>query len=198
MEVSPYSSSMNPVQSGASGNVGNVGSAGTMGNMGSMGNMGNMGSMGSMGNMGSMESMGNMGNVGSMSTMAPKPESKPMKKWPSTSPAMAGKGKGMMPTAHQSKSGKSMAPEAMAGKTTENTLHCPPTQGGTIYDPQSVNVQHIYKPVIVKHIHQMHTIRKTHYIYEHQHFYPHTMSETCDERHYDVQCEKPFFPKPHC
>ncbi|WP_010631926.1 CotD family spore coat protein [Sporolactobacillus vineae] len=84
------------------------------------------------------------------------------------------------------------------GSVTGNTLHCPPTQAGAVYDPQDVNVQDIYKPVIVRHIHPMHTRIRTHYIYEHQHFYPHTMSQCCDERHINVQCGHPCFPKPHC
>jgi hypothetical protein len=171
MEVSPYSNNPIPVNPGNMGNVGNMGNA------------------------------GNMSNAGAISPMPSpkpqfKPEYKPAFKCPSTK-AMApgkGKGKGAMPTPYGPQAGAGAA----AGKTTENTLHCPPTQGGTVYDPQTVNVQHIYKPVIVKHIHQLHTIRKTHYIFEHQHYYPHTLSETCDECHYNVQCGKPCFPKPHC
>lgn len=77
-------------------------------------------------------------------------------------------------------------------------LQCPPTQAGAIYDPQSVNVEDVYKPVIVQHIHPMHTEIRTHYVYEHQHYYPQSVSHTCDERHYDVQCGRPCFPKPHC
>ncbi|MDF2911016.1 MAG: hypothetical protein K0Q56_1897 [Sporolactobacillus laevolacticus] len=150
----------------------------------------NPGNVGNIGNVGNVGNAGNVANVGAISPMpATKPEYKPAYKFPSPG---KGKGKGAMPSPYGPKAGVG------AGKVTENTLHCPPTQGGTIYDPESVNVQHIYKPVIVKHIHKMRTVRKTHYIYEHQHYYPHTMSETCDERHYDVQCEKPFFPKPYC
>jgi hypothetical protein len=84
------------------------------------------------------------------------------------------------------------------GQVTGNTLHCPPIQTGAVYDPQDIDVQDIYKPVIVRHIHPMHTLIRTHYIYEHQHFYPHTMSQCCDERHINVPCGRPCFPKPHC
>lgn len=90
------------------------------------------------------------------------------------------------------------APVTGKGPFAGNTLHCPPTQAGDMFDPQSVNVQDIYKPVIVRHIHPMHTQIRTHYIYEHQHYYPHTVSQCCDERHINVQCGCPCFPKPHC
>ncbi|MDD9148099.1 MULTISPECIES: CotD family spore coat protein [unclassified Sporolactobacillus] len=89
-------------------------------------------------------------------------------------------------------------PTALPAACPSNELHCPPKQGGSFYDPASVNVEHVYKPVIVQHIHPTHTRIMTHYIYEHQHYYPHTLSQTCDECHYDVQCGRPCFPKPHC
>ncbi|MFT8318943.1 MAG: CotD family spore coat protein [Sporolactobacillus sp.] len=90
-----------------------------------------------------------------------------------------------------------MAPApAMSGRP--DVLHCPPQQGGSFSDPQTVQIQDIYKPIIVQHIHPMHTQVRTHYIYEHQHFYPHTMSQTCDSCHRHVQCGRPCFPQPHC
>ncbi|GAY77309.1 hypothetical protein NBRC111894_2863 [Sporolactobacillus inulinus] len=153
-------------------------------------NLPNMGNLGPAGNMGNV---GNMGNI-SNSAAAPKPDFKPDFKpnfKPGFKPVGKGKGKGAYPMAG-AKAG------AAPGKTIENTLNCPPTSGGTVYDPMTVNVQHIFKPVIVRHIHRLHTVRKTHYVFEHQHFYPHTMSETCDEKHYNVQCGKPCFPAPHC
>ncbi|MCL1632253.1 spore coat protein [Sporolactobacillus sp. CPB3-1] len=178
MEVSPYSNSFNPVNPSNLGNAGHVAPA------------------------------GNWNNPTAVSpSTAPKPEysagMKPVNKpaykpayKPSTAPAFSAKGKGAVPTPYGPSAGSGKAPSA--GKSFENSINCPPAQGGTVYDPETVNVQHIFKPVIVQHIHRLHTIRKTHYIYEHQHFYPHTLSETCDERHYDVQCGKPCFPKPHC
>ncbi|MCO7125051.1 CotD family spore coat protein [Sporolactobacillus shoreicorticis] len=193
MEVSPYSNQ--PV----SGNIGNVG------NVGSVGNWSNAGISPVSNPVHEFKPEYKPAEYKPEYKPAEyKPEYKPVEYKPEYKPASKcstapigypGKGKGG--SAPYGKAG-GVAPGAAAGKTTENTLHCPPAQGGTVYDPQTVNVQHIYKPVIVKHIHQLHTIRKTHYIYEHQHYYPHTLSETCDERHYDVQCGKPCFPKPHC
>lgn len=129
------------------------------------------------------------------------PGIKPVAKMPNWNPAPA-----VSPVAANkpviSPYGKSPVGGMFAGKgpapIAGNTLHCPPSQAGAVYDPQSVNVQDIYKPVIVQHIHPMHTEIRTHYIYEHQHYYPHTMSQCCDERHVDVQCGRPCFPKPHC
>ncbi|MFT8312197.1 MAG: CotD family spore coat protein [Sporolactobacillus sp.] len=182
MEVSPYSNQ--PV----SGNMGNVGNVSNTGNIGNWGNAGPVSPLPSPTH-----------EYKSENKPAYKPEFKSASKCSTAPMSFPSKGKGKGGYApYGNVAGAGTAPGAAAGKTTENTLHCPPTQGGTVYDPQTVNVQHIYKPVIVKHIHQLHTIRKTHYIYEHQHYYPHTMSETCDECHYDVQCGKPCFPKPHC
>ncbi|RYL95775.1 hypothetical protein EWI07_00940 [Sporolactobacillus sp. THM7-4] len=80
----------------------------------------------------------------------------------------------------------------------DQALHCPPRNAGSMYDPELINVEHVYKPVIMQHIHPMRTVIKTHYVYEHQHYYPHEVSETCDECHFDVQCGYPCFPEPHC
>lgn len=124
-----------------------------------------------------------------------KPETK-LPTWSPTAAALPGKGKGPIASPY----GK--APWVGKGKGMacgpSQTLNCPPQQAGAIYDPQSVNVQDIFKPVIVQHIHPMHTEIRTHYVYEHQHFYPHSVSQCCDERHYDVQCGQPCFPQPHC
>lgn len=83
-------------------------------------------------------------------------------------------------------------------KAPGDTLHCPPRQAPAVYDPEQTNVQHVYKPVIVRHYHPMRTQIRTHYVYEHQHYYPHRITKSSDERHYDVQCGRPCYPKPHC
>ncbi|RYL93625.1 CotD family spore coat protein [Sporolactobacillus sp. THM19-2] len=133
-----------------------------------------------------------------------KPEMKPVNK-PAASPASKGKCGNMPVMSPAGKSpvgGMGMHPGAMSPATGPVThgkpLHCPPTQGGSFFDPQSVNVTDVYKPVVVRHIHPMHTQIRTHFVYEHQHFYPQSVSHTCDERHFDVQCGKPCFPRPHC
>ncbi|MCI1858784.1 MAG: spore coat protein [Sporolactobacillus sp.] len=121
------------------------------------------------------------------------PGMKPEAKAPTaTSPAF--QGKSAYGPWGQSPAGKG----SWKGPAASNTLHCPPQQAGAVYDPQSVNVQDIYKPIVVQHIHPMHTQIRTHYVYEHQHYYPHSVSRTCDEKHYSVQCGRPCFPKPHC
>ncbi|WKB35222.1 CotD family spore coat protein [Terrilactibacillus sp. S3-3] len=79
-----------------------------------------------------------------------------------------------------------------------NVLHCPPKAAGPVYDPQSVNVEDVFKPVIVQHIHPSHTQINEHYVYEHQHYYPHTVSHCCDEQHHHIQCGCPCYPKPTC
>ncbi|MTT30811.1 hypothetical protein GMB86_02125 [Terrilactibacillus sp. BCM23-1] len=79
-----------------------------------------------------------------------------------------------------------------------NNVYCPPTRGKDIVDPQTMNVAHVYKPVIVKHIHPSHTQIQTHYLYEHQHYYPHTVSHCCDVQHKNVQCGCPRRPNISC
>ncbi|WP_100487210.1 CotD family spore coat protein [Sporolactobacillus pectinivorans] len=129
------------------------------------------------------------------------PSMKPEPKMPAWNPASTGPvatmtKPAMSPWGKTSVGGIGKCPVPSPGPC--QTLHCPPRQAGAIYDPQSVNVQDIYKPVVVQHIHPMHTEIRTHYVYEHQHYYPHTLSQTCDERHFDVQCGRPCFPMPHC
>lgn len=90
------------------------------------------------------------------------------------------------------------APAAKPAYGPKNVLHCPPKSTDPIYDPQNVNVEDVYKPVIVQHIHPSHTQINEHYVYEHQHYYPHTVSHSCDEQHHHIQCGCPWYPKPHC
>ncbi|WP_141603851.1 CotD family spore coat protein [Terrilactibacillus laevilacticus] len=115
-----------------------------------------------------------------------KPPMKPgMKNWPNQEPLgplqMHGKNPHGKPMCHHSR-----------------PLHCPPTQAPDIVDPRSVDVAHVYKPVIVKHIHPSHTQIQTHYIYEHQHYYPHSVSHCCDVQHKSIQCGCPWRPNITC
>ncbi|RYM05959.1 hypothetical protein EWH99_04750 [Sporolactobacillus sp. THM7-7] len=127
-------------------------------------------------------------------------EMAPYNKYPKMKPTMPSYyPKSMMPVQTAKKPmPTNMMKKPIAAEETGPGLHCPPRQAPAMYDPERVRVEHVYKPVIVPHIHPLRTLIQTHYIYEHRHYYPHKVTKRCDERHYDVQAERPCFAKPHC
>lgn len=68
---------------------------------------------------------------------------------------------------------------------------CPPRRANAITDPVRSNVIDVYKPVIVPHIHHMHTEVRTHMMYQHQHFFPQTVSHCFDECHQHTMMNQP-------
>lgn len=62
----------------------------------------------------------------------------------------------------------------------------PPRELPPVVYPTVTTVEDIYQPYIVPHIHPSHTQYRYHEVYEHRHYCPHTVSETCDVCHYNV------------
>ncbi|MFD2617763.1 CotD family spore coat protein [Terrilactibacillus laevilacticus] len=132
----------------------------------------------------------------SMPNTMPMPHSKPTEK--ANMPSMKGcPNQGPMHGKKMMKGAEFPTGPSKSGGHSRN-LYCPPTRGKDIVDPQTMDVAHIYKPVIVKHIHPSHTQIQTHYLYEHQHYYPHTVSHCCDVQHRNVQCGCPQRPNISC
>lgn len=73
---------------------------------------------------------------------------------------------------------------------------CPPKQLSAITDPVKQNVLDVYQPYVVSHIHPEHTQVNMHQIYNHQHYYPHTVSQCCDVQHQHTNCGCPQVVSP--
>lgn len=71
----------------------------------------------------------------------------------------------------------------------------PPKHLPPIVCPTKTNVKNIYEPYIVPVIHPSHTKYQYHKIYEYQHHFPHSVSQSTDVTSHNVNCgnRRPFW-----
>lgn len=69
----------------------------------------------------------------------------------------------------------------------------PPCTMPAMTDRPRMNVVDIYEPYIVPHIHPTHTQYRHHKVIQHRHYYPSSVSQTCDvcEQHVNCGCPPP-------